>query len=150
MRGHRVFAGGKAGGLESTCWLRSTVLVSCVLALSACTVAQLSGDGGGPRNPAPVNYKPEILAMLRVYLNDPTQIREAGISEPMLQAIDSRNRYVVCLRLNAKNSDGQYAGNKEYAAVFLAGRLDQMLAAKPEQCSTAEYQAFPEAQTLTR
>jgi len=127
------------------------VLVSCAVALGSCTVAQLSGDDTGPpRNPAPVNYKPEILAMLRVYLNDPTQIRDAGISEPMLQKVEDRNRYVVCLRLNAKNSDGQYVGPKEYAAIFLAGRLDQMLAAKPEQCSTAEYQPFPEAQTLTR
>ena len=145
MRGHRAFAGGKGGKRGPVCWL-----LSSALALSACTVAQLSGDGGGPRNPPPVNYKPEILAMLRVYLNDPTQIRDAGISEPMLQAVDSRNRYVVCVRLNARNSDGQYAGPKEYAAVFLAGRLDQMIAAKPEQCGTAEYQPFPEAQTLAR
>jgi hypothetical protein len=144
MRDDRMLAGGKGGALARACGVVSSVLV-----LSACTVAQLAGDSGGPRNPPPTNYKPEILAMLRVYLSDPTQIRDAGISEPMLQSIESRNRYVVCLRLNAKN-DGQYAGIKEYVAVFLQGRLDQMLAAKPEQCSTAEYQSFPEAQTLTR
>jgi hypothetical protein len=26
--------------------------------------------------------------------------------------------------------------------------LDQLIAAKPDQCSTAEYQPFPEAETL--
>jgi hypothetical protein len=39
---------------------------------------------------------------------------------------------------------------KQYAAIFVAGRLDQMVEAKPEECAKAEYQPFPEAETLTR
>lgn len=57
---------------------------------------------------------------------------------------------MVCLRLNAKKSDGQYAGTKQYLAVFVDGRLDQMIEAKPEDCAGVEYRPFPEAEALSR
>jgi hypothetical protein len=127
------------------------LLLASPIAISACTVGHLSGDIlDDPRNPRPANYKPDILAMLRVYLNDPSQIKDAYISEPMMQSIGERRRFVVCLRLNAKKGDGQYGGDKEYVVIFVRGRLDQMIDAKPEQCQTAEYQPFPEAQAITR
>jgi hypothetical protein len=131
--------------------MRPLVLLSSLaLALCACT-GQLAGGGRDDlANPRPQNYKSDILAMLHVYLRDPTHIRDASASEPRLQPIGRTNRYVVCLRLNAKKSNGEYAGLKQYAAVFVAGRLDQMVEAKPEECAKAEYQPFPEAETLTR
>jgi hypothetical protein len=130
------------------------LLVAAVMAVSACTVGHLTGEDGGrvddPRNPRPANYKSDLIAMLRVYLNNPTQIRDASLSEPMLASVVGRNRYIVCLRLDAKRSSGQYTGSREYIAIFLAGRLDQLVDAKAEQCKAADYQPFPEAETLTR
>jgi len=130
------------------------LLLASAIMVTACTVGHLAGEDGNraddPRNPRPASYKSDITAMLRVYLNDPTQIRDAGVSQPMLQPIGSRDRYVVCLRINAKKSSGEYSGAKEYVAIFAAGRLDQLIEAKQEQCGAAEYQPFPEAQTLTR
>jgi hypothetical protein len=130
------------------------LLVAAVMAVSACTVGHLTSEDGGrvddPRNPRPANYKSDLIAMLRVYLNNPTQIRDASLSEPMLASVVGRNRYIVCLRLDAKRSSGQYTGSREYIAIFLAGRLDQLVDAKAEQCKAAEYQPFPEAETLTR
>jgi hypothetical protein len=125
-------------------------LLASALALSACTVGHLIGDDGNkaddPRNPRPVDYKSDIVAMLRVYLNNPTEIKDASVSEPMLQS----RRYVVCLRLDSKRAGEAFSGVKEYVAVFLKGRLDQLIAAKPDQCSSADYQPFPEAETLRR
>ena len=139
MSGHPVAGRGRVDGL----------VVAVALALSACTGGHLRGEGGsgGPR---PENYKSDILAMLHVYFRDPTQIRDAAASEPKLLLVGQRNRYVVCLRLNAKKSDGEYAGTKQYLAVFSGGRLDQMVEAKPEDCAGAEYRPFPEAETLSR
>jgi hypothetical protein len=139
MSGHPVAGHGRVDGL----------VVAVALALSACSGGHLRGEGGsgGPR---PENYKSDILAMLHVYFRDPTQIRDAGASEPKLLLVGQRNRYVVCLRLNAKKSDGEYAGTKQYLAVFSGGRLDQMVEAKPEDCAGAEYRPFPEAETLSR
>jgi len=125
------------------------VLLTAALALSACAVGRPRDDAGAA-NPRPENYKSDILAMLHVYLRDPTQIRDAAASEPKLLLVGQRNRYVVCLRLNAKKSDGEYAGTKQYLAVFSGGRLDQMVEAKPEDCAGAEYRPFPEAETLSR
>lgn len=89
--------------------------------------------------------------MLHVYLRDPTQIRDAAASEPTPVLVGTTNRYVVCLRFNAKkSSSGEYGGLKQYLAIFVAGRLDQMVEAKPEQCAAADYQPFPEAEKLTR
>jgi hypothetical protein len=127
------------------------LLLAFTLNLSACTIGHLFEDSSpGSPNVRPADYKSDILAMLRVYLNDPTQIRDAAVSEPMLQPIGKGERYIVCLRLNAKKNDRGYAGAKEYVAVFAGGRLDQLVEAKREQCDLAVYQPFPEAETLTR
>src|SRR5260370_42087380 len=83
-------------------------------------------------------------------IRDPTQIRVAAASEPKLQLVGQRTRYVVCLRFNAKKSNGEYAGAEQHMAVFVTGRLDQMVKAKPEECAGAEYRPFPEAETLSR
>ena len=144
-----------ASGAKCGRWRVECLLLAAAIVLSACTVGHLTGDDGGrvddPRNPRPANYKSDLIAMLRVYLNNPTQIRDASLSEPMLlPVVGGRNRYVVCLRLDAKRSSGQYTGSREYIAIFLAGRLDQLVDAKAEQCKAAEYQPFPEAETLTR
>jgi hypothetical protein len=129
------------------------LLLACAVAVGACSLGRLSGDDPSPSdmpaNLREANYKPDILAMLRVYLNDPTQVRDAGISDPMPQP-NSRQRYIVCLRLNAKKSSGEYAGAKEYVAIFVAGRLDQLIEAKDDQCATAEFHPFPEAEKLSR
>jgi len=128
---------------------REGLLLAAALALSACTVGRLKEDTGSA-NLRPQNYKSDILAMLHVYLRDPTQIRDAAASEPKLKLVGQRNRYVVCLRFNAKKSNGEYAGTKQHVAIFVAGRLDQMVEAKPEECAAAEYQPFPEAEKLSR
>jgi hypothetical protein len=126
------------------------LLLAGAAAIGACSVGRLTGDDpSSPDESLDVNeaaYKPDILAMLRVYINDPTQIRDAAISQPM----GRQQRYRVCLRLNAKNRVGEYAGVKDYVAVFIAGRLDQLVEAKSEQCTSAAFRPFPEAEKLSR
>jgi hypothetical protein len=125
------------------------LLLAGAVAIGACSLGRLTGDDSGPDDPPDVSeasYKPDILAALRVYINDPTQIRDAAISQP----IGRTKRYLICLRLNAKKSNGEYACDKEYAAIFVAGRLDQLIEAKPDQCATAAFRPFPEAEKLSR
>jgi hypothetical protein len=101
-------------------------------------------------NVLPTNYRPDILAFLRTYLNDPTRIRSASISEPALRSTGRDDRYAVCLRFNARKSNGEYEGVKERIVFFLAGRLDAMTEARRDQCKGADYQPFPELESLTR
>src|SRR5690242_5164501 len=50
------------------------------------------------RNIYPQNYKSEILAYMRNYLNDPKNVRDAQVAEPQLKPMGLGNRYVGCLR----------------------------------------------------
>jgi hypothetical protein len=99
---------------------------------------------------APTNHRTEILAMMRSYLNDPTNVRDAGISEPALRTLDGTSRYTVCLRYNARKSNGQYAGSKEAIVLFRDGRADQILDNPRGQCKDAAYQPFRELETMSR
>lgn len=110
-------------------------------------------------NVYPANYKPEILGALHAYLSDPTGIRDAAIADPALKTVGGNQRYVVCLRFNAKKPRGDYAGPKELAAVFVAGRFDRFAEIpkgekadrdERDRCMGAAYAPFPELQKLTR
>src|SRR5688500_18271710 len=74
-------------------------------------------------NVFPQNHRAEIVALMRSYLNDPTGVRDAFVSEPSQRTIDGTTRYVSCVRYNAKKTGGQYAGNKESMVLFRGGRL---------------------------
>jgi hypothetical protein len=100
----------------------------------------------------PISYRSDITAFMRTYLNDPTRIRDAAVSEPGLKDFAGASRYVVCLRYNARNSNGQYAGAKDSLVLFRDGRLDRIVdnVMAREACKDAAYQPFPELEQLTR
>jgi hypothetical protein len=98
----------------------------------------------------PSGYKAEILAFLRTYLNEPTNIRDAFISEPALKEIAGNTRYVACLRYNARRNASEYAGSKDRVAVFRAGRFDRFSENGREVCADAAYAPFPELEHLIR
>jgi hypothetical protein len=130
------------------------ILVLFAATLSACAGVEkdYSGpetQGGRSVNIFPEKYRDEILAYQRSYLNDPTGIRSAAISQPALRKVGSVERYVVCVRLNAKGAAGGYTGVREHLAIFLAGKLDQMGPTR-EQCKDATYEPFPELERLVR
>jgi hypothetical protein len=92
---------------------------------------------------------------MHVYLNDPTGIRDAAVSPPVLKQAGSETRYVVCVRFNPKKNSTDYAGSKELAAVFLVGRFDHFNDVPKEQadaaknlCAGVAYTPFPELQKL--
>jgi hypothetical protein len=117
------------------------------------------------KNVFPAGYKSDLVAFMRTYLNDPTNIRTASVSPPELKTVGPYPRFVACVRYNAKGSNGQYGGVKDSLAVFILGKLDRLIELgnpaggseeaernKPlrEACSTAAYQPFPELEHLTR
>ncbi|HVZ50420.1 MAG TPA: hypothetical protein VG986_00515 [Pseudolabrys sp.] len=105
------------------------------------------------QNVLPKDYKNDLLAFLRTYLNDPTHVRNATVAEPTLMSVPGGQRYAVCLRYNARDTDGKYAGPKEGAAVYVSGKLDRFIDVKKEAhelCKDAIYAPFPELEQLTR
>jgi hypothetical protein len=106
-------------------------------------------------NIPPVNYKSDLLAYMRTYLNDPTHVRGASVSQPFRMALPGNpgERFLVCVRYDARKSDGAYGGMKTGAAAFKAGRLDFFYDNQretPQVCKDAAYEPFPELQNLSR
>jgi hypothetical protein len=96
-------------------------------------------------NVYPADYKTQLLDLMRTYLSDPTGVRDAYLSEPVL--IPSGNYFIVCLRYNAK-IDGKYLGITNKMATYLGGRINQFIDPQPDQCTNAAYQPFPELEHL--
>jgi hypothetical protein len=116
------------------------------VALGACG-HDVVPDGDGV-NAYPTNYKSDILAAMHAYLNNPTGIRDALISEPTLKYSGTVNRYVACLRFTPRKNASEYGGTREIAAVFMGGRLDRFVDLPKTECSGVTYAAFPELQNL--
>jgi hypothetical protein len=100
----------------------------------------------------PANYRSEIVALMRTYLNDPSGVRDASVSEPAQRTMDGIPRYFSCVRYNAKKSGGQYAGPRDSMVLFRSGRLDRIVDNETArgQCKDAAYVPFPELQSMTR
>jgi hypothetical protein len=107
------------------------------------------------RNVPPLNAKGDAIAFMRTYLNDPRGVRNASISRPFRKNLpgDPAERVLVCVRYDARSTQGEYAGLKTGAAVFTAGRFDVFYdnpRETPLLCKDAEYEPFPELQQMTR
>lgn len=131
------------------------------LALGACSSTNLEPTQAEMKanweeqNIPPQNYKADIIAFMRTYLNNPTAVRGASLSAPERKTPIGypAERYVACVRYDAKKTSGDYAGMKTGAAVFLSGKLDRFLDTPRETrevCKDVEYQPFPELSQLKR
>jgi len=105
------------------------------------------------QNVYPAGYKNDLLAFLRIYLNDPAHVRSAMAAPPVRKNVGPGERYIVCVRYNARDSDGKYMGPKDGAAVYASGKLDRFFDVPKvvrEICKDAALAPFPELEKLTR
>ncbi len=107
-------------------------------------------DRGVANQPFPADYRAQLLAFLRTYLNNPAGVRDAAMADPVQRTIGGRLRYVSCLRYNAREIDGSYRGVVQRAVVYVDARLDRMIEKADEVCAGAVYVSFPEFEKLTR
>lgn len=107
-------------------------------------------DRGVADQPFPADYRAQVLAFLRTYLNNPAAIRDAAMAEPAQRTVGGRLRYVSCLRYNAREIDGSYRGVVQRAVVYVDARLDRMIEKTDDICAGAVYAPFPELEKLTR
>jgi hypothetical protein len=123
--------------------------IAVTLALAGCGSSEYLGK---PKevdpNIVPANYKKEIVDTLKGVLIDPTNVRDAFISEPALTAVGKDQRYAACVRLNSRGYHREYLGSKDRIAYFFGGHLNQLVDASKEQCGNAAYKPFPEVEKL--
>ena len=118
-----------------------------LVALAACSGSGKKNDEPDP-NLFPKNYKAELMITLQRELDDPTNIRDAFITEPFLTQGSREQRYAVCVRSNSRNLNRDYTGIKDRIGYFYGGHLNQLIEATPEQCGKAAYKPWPELQNI--
>ena len=136
-------------GISAKC-LAILLLGSALAACAGGEDAAFSVDSVGPNQPYPDNYRPELLAFMRTYLNNPVGVHNAVMAEPVQRTVGGRLRYVSCLRFAPRESDGTYREPRERAILYLNGRLDRVAENAGELSAGAVYASFPELEKLTR
>jgi hypothetical protein len=125
---------------------RLGLLSALALALGGCSSSSKAPEENP--NQLPSDYKDEILNTLTTALDDPTNIRGAYFSDPVVRRAGTEERYVVCLRFDSRNANKEYTGSKDRIAFFYAGHINQIIEATKEQCGNAAYKPFPELEKL--
>jgi hypothetical protein len=126
------------------------------LALAACAGSDESrsisytNDRGVADQPYPNNYRAELLAFMKTYLNDPRGVHDGAMAEPVQRTVGGRLRYVSCLRFTPRESNGAYGELRERAIVYVDGRLDHVIENAGEPCAGATYAPFPDLEKMTR
>jgi hypothetical protein len=127
------------------------------IALSACAGGSdegrsfsLFGDSKDTPQSFPANYRTELLAFMKTYLNNPVGVRDAAMAEPFMRDVNGKMRYVSCLRYSARESDGSYREPHERAVLFLNGRLDRLIEKGGELCAGVALVPFPELEKMAR
>jgi hypothetical protein len=125
------------------------------IALAACAgddskMISFTADRGVSDQPYPNNYRTELLAFMKTYLNNPVGVHDAVMADPVQRTVGGRLRYVSCLRFSPKESDGSYREPRERAIVYVDGRLDHVAENASETCAGAVYAAFPDLEKMTR
>ena len=100
------------------------------------------------QNIPPVKPKDEILLAFPQAVSDPTNIRDAAITDPTLNQTGPIRVYYVCVRANSRDATHQYTGVKTYAGYFYDGHLGQLVEAPAGLCDKAAYKPFPELEKL--
>jgi hypothetical protein len=126
------------------------------IALAACAGSDdgrsvsFTDDRGVANQPYPDNYRAELLAFMKTYLNNPVGVHDALVAEPVQRTVGGRLRYVTCLRFTPRESDGSYRAPRERALLYVNGRLDRMVENASEICPGAVYASFPDLEKMTR
>ena len=135
---------------------RIAAILLLPVALAACAGSDdgrsitYTDDRGVANQPFPNNYRAEVLAFMKTYLNNPVGVRDAAMAEPVQRVIGGRLRYVTCLRYSARDSDGNYREPRERAILYVDGRLDRLIENASEPCAGVAYAPFPDMEKMTR
>jgi hypothetical protein len=127
-------------------WGHWLLVALAAWALAACALTKPPPEPDP--NLFPTAFRKEILDTLSTMLGDPTNVRDASISDPVLGPVAKDQRYTACVRFNERDSEHHYMGIETRIAYFYAGHLNQLVKASADQCTTAAYKPFPELEKL--
>jgi len=135
--------------------LARLLLAAPIALVGGCSSADFTDKFGssGPLPPAdpkvyPSHYREQVAEFMRTYLTNPTKVKDATISEPVLRPIAGVPHYVSCVRYNPRDANNRYEGLQTRQATFLSGNLVQFLAPEGDACNGVVYQRFPAVESM--
>jgi hypothetical protein len=143
-------------GLDLGISAKCAAILLLPIALAACAADDDSrsitytDDRGVANQPFPDNYRAELLAFMKTYLNNPVGVHDAVMAEPVQRTVGGRLRYVSCVRFTPRDSDGGYREVRERAILYVNGRLDRVVENTSDICAGAVYAPYPDLEKLTR
>jgi hypothetical protein len=128
-----------------------------LIALMLCGCATAPPEGTSAGASPPENYRAVAAEHVKSAFVDPYSIRDAEIAPPKLAAGPSLNNdggfytpWLVCVRANAKNRMGAYAGRQVTALAMSGNKVvnsyDEAHFSR-QVCGDAVYEPFPEIET---
>jgi hypothetical protein len=122
------------------CWILAGAAV-----LAGCALTQ---EPQIDENKYPAAYKQQIVDTLTKLLDDPTNLRDTGVSDPVLRDASGVQRYVNCVRFNPRNANHTYTGVVERVGFYYAGNLTQLVKPTADECRGVAYKPFPELEKI--
>jgi hypothetical protein len=133
------------------------VFALLAVVLGGCSGSSLEGFAFGKQpqttsasdpNIYPSHYREQIAEFMRTYLNNPTKVKDASITEPVLRQVAGTPHYVSCVRYNPRDINNRYEGPQTRQATFLGGNLIQFLTPEGDACNGLAYQRFPAIESM--
>jgi hypothetical protein len=152
----RTAQGLRNSGLHLRTSAKLAAILLLPIALAACAgsddskMISFTADRGVSDQPYPNNYRAELLAFMKTYLNNPVGVHDAAMAEPVQRTVGGRLRYISCLRFTPRESDGSYREVRERAILYVNGRLDRVVENASDVCAGAVYAPYPDLEKLTR
>ena len=129
---------------------RLALLMAAGLTLAGCWQSSTEVQVDPNVVPNPAKYRPQVVELVTKLLDDPTNVRDAGITDPVLRDVGGAPRYMIRVRFNPRNFNRDYTGIVERVAYFYGGDVNQFVKAEPGQCNSAAYRPFPELEKVCR
>ena len=107
-------------------------------------------ESGHREQPYPANYKPEILAFLRTYLNNPVGVHDAAWPSRCSARSAAGSAMSAACASAARESDGSYREPRSAPCSSSTAGPTASSTNAADDCAGAAYVAFPELEKLTR
>lgn len=133
--------------------MKKILVTVCLVSLAGCMEVQPVATSEINVAP-PSNARAAALGYARQSFFDPYSVRDASISQPFVipyGLAGQSQAWVVCVRANAKNRLGAYAGLQETLVVFEGETVDTSRSGRDvaSACRSAQYGPFPELEALS-
>ena len=133
--------------------MKKALAAACLVSLAGCMEVQPVSTSEVNVAP-PSNARAAALGYARQSFFDPYSVRDASISQPFVipYGLGGQSQaWVVCVRANAKNRMGAYAGMQETLIVFEGDAIDASRSGRDvaSACRSAQYGPFPELEALS-